>query len=99
MASDAAHQCHRLLGTPFFRSRVSFSRSIIARRFRCGTLRISRNITSYPQQLANLPAGGDVSALLNRLFLTTIPDPTQRQQAIDQFIRDRGLPAVLSERA
>ena len=34
--------------------------------------------------------------LLNTLFLTTIPDPTQRQQTIDQFIRDRGLPAVLS---
>ncbi len=57
---------------------------------------ISRNISSFPQQLANLPAGGDVAALLNTLFLTTIPDPTQRQQTVDQFIRDRGLPAVLS---
>ena len=60
------------------------------------TLRISRNTSSYPQQLANLPAGGDVSALLNGLFLTTIPDPALRQQAIDQFIRDRGLPSVLT---
>ena len=60
------------------------------------TLRISRNTSSYPQQLANLPAGADVSALLNGLFLTTIPDPALRQQAIDQFIRDRGLPSVLS---
>jgi uncharacterized protein (PEP-CTERM system associated) len=49
-----------------------------------------------PQQLASLPAGGDVSSLLNTLFLTTIPDPTQRQQTVDQFIRDRGLPSVLS---
>jgi len=60
------------------------------------SLRASRNVTSFPQQLANLPAGGDVAALLNGLFLSTIPDPAQRQQAIDQFIRDRGLPAVLS---
>lgn len=57
---------------------------------------VSRNITSFPQQLASLPAGGDVTALLNGLFLTTIPDPTQRQQTVDQFIRDRGLPPVLS---
>ena len=57
---------------------------------------ISRNTTSYPQQLASLPAGGDVSSLLNTLFLTTIPDPTLRQQTVDQFIRDRGLPSVLS---
>lgn len=60
------------------------------------TLRISRSTSSFPQQLANLPAGGDVSALLNNLFLTTIPDPALRQQAIDQFIRDRGLPSVLA---
>jgi uncharacterized protein (PEP-CTERM system associated) len=59
-------------------------------------VRVSRNITSFPQQLASLPAGGDVGTLLNGLFLTTIPDPAQRQAAIDQFIRDRGLPSVLS---
>lgn len=59
-------------------------------------VRVSRNITSFPQQLAGLPAGGDVSALLNSLFLATIPDPLQRQQTVDQFIRDRGLPSVLS---
>jgi len=57
---------------------------------------LSRNITTTPQQLANLPPGGDVSALLNGLFLATIPDPLQRQQTIDQFIRDRGLPSTLS---
>jgi uncharacterized protein (PEP-CTERM system associated) len=57
--------------------------------------RVSRNITSFPQQLASLPAGGDVATLLNGLFLATIPDPVQRQLAIDQFIRDRGLPSVL----
>jgi len=60
------------------------------------SLSASRNITTFPQQLANLPAGGDVATLLNGLFLATIPDPVERQQAIDQFIRDRGLPSVLS---
>ena len=59
-------------------------------------LSVSRNITTTPQQLASLPAGGDLSALLNGLFLSTIPDPVQRQQTIDQFIRDRGLTSTLS---
>lgn len=59
-------------------------------------VRISRNTSSFPQQLASLPAGGDVSALLNNLFLTTIPDAALRQQTVDQFIRDRGLPLVLT---
>ena len=59
-------------------------------------VRLSRNVTTYPQALASLPAGGDVSALLNQVFLTTIPDPAERQQTIDQFIRDRGLPPTLT---
>ncbi|MEO8565239.1 MAG: TIGR03016 family PEP-CTERM system-associated outer membrane protein, partial [Betaproteobacteria bacterium] len=59
-------------------------------------LSLSRNITTFPQQLASLPAGGDLAALLNGLFLATIPDPVERQQTIDQFIRDRGLPSMLS---
>jgi uncharacterized protein (PEP-CTERM system associated) len=60
------------------------------------TLNASRDITSYPQQLATLPAGFDVPSLLNQLFFSSIPDPAQRQTFIDQFIRNRGLPAVLS---
>ena len=59
-------------------------------------VRISRTTTSFPQQLASLPAGGDVSAFLNNLFLATIPDAALRQQTVDQFIRDRGLPPVLT---
>ena len=60
------------------------------------SVRLSRNVTTYPQALARLPEGADVSALLNQVFLATIPDPVARQQAIDQFIRDRGLPATLT---
>jgi uncharacterized protein (PEP-CTERM system associated) len=58
-------------------------------------IRASRNITTYPQQIAALPAG-DVSTLLNALFSSRIADPAARQQAVDQLIRDRGLPATLS---
>jgi uncharacterized protein (PEP-CTERM system associated) len=55
----------------------------------------SRNITSYTQQLGALPAGGNVSGLLNDLLTTRIPDPTQRQTAVNQLISERGLPQVL----
>ena len=58
-------------------------------------LNASRNITSYPQQLASLPAG-NIQGILNQLFLSRIPDPTQRQNAIDALIQSQGLPANLS---
>jgi uncharacterized protein (PEP-CTERM system associated) len=60
------------------------------------SLRASRDITTYPQQLANLAAGVDVDTLLDGLFASRVTDPTQRQSFVDQLIRDRGLPAVLS---
>jgi len=56
----------------------------------------SRNLTSYPQQLASLPAGGDVASTLNQLFLSRIPDPTERQTIVDQIINSAGLPTLLS---
>lgn len=56
----------------------------------------SRNITTSPQLLASVPAGGDVATLLNGLFLAAIPDPVERQQTIDQFISDRGLSPTLT---
>jgi uncharacterized protein (PEP-CTERM system associated) len=60
------------------------------------TFGASRNVSSYPQQLASLPVGFDVAAQLNQLFLGTIPDPAERQAFINQFIADRGLPPFLS---
>jgi len=60
------------------------------------SFRASRDITTYPQQLANIAAGVDVDTLLNGLFASRVTDPTQRQTLVDQLIRDRGLPAVLS---
>ena len=55
----------------------------------------SRDITNYPAQLASLPIGGNVPGLLNALLISKIPDPAQRQQLVDQIIRNRGLPTVL----
>jgi uncharacterized protein (PEP-CTERM system associated) len=55
----------------------------------------SRNTTSYPQQVASLPAG-NVQGILNQLFISRIPDPNLRQDAIDAVIQNQGLPANLS---
>jgi uncharacterized protein (PEP-CTERM system associated) len=59
-------------------------------------LRFSRNVTSYPQQLATVPGGVNVFGFLDSLFLALIPDPVQRQNAVNQFIQDRGLPSALA---
>jgi uncharacterized protein (PEP-CTERM system associated) len=59
------------------------------------SLRASRDITTYPQQLAALAGGDNVNLLLNNLFSSRLTDPAQRQAFVNQFIRDRGLPAVL----
>ena len=56
----------------------------------------SRDVTTYPQQLATFGVGQDITTLLNSLFLTRIPDPVARQQAIDNLIRLYGLPATVT---
>ena len=56
----------------------------------------SRNVTSYPQQLATLSGGIDISAALNQLFQSRVPDPAARQTLVTQLIQDRGLPSFLS---
>ncbi len=58
-------------------------------------LLLSRDITTYPQQVGALPEGADVNALINQLFSSRYPDPAQRQPFVDQYIRDRGLPSTL----
>ena len=60
------------------------------------TVRASRDVTTYPQQLAGLPAGLDITTYLNQLFLTSIPDPIQRAALIAQIIQNGGLPLFLS---
>jgi uncharacterized protein (PEP-CTERM system associated) len=56
----------------------------------------SRNVTTYTQSIGALGAGSSVAGYLNELFLSNISDATARQQAVDQFIRDRGLPQTLT---
>jgi uncharacterized protein (PEP-CTERM system associated) len=43
-----------------------------------------------------IPAAIDTAAMLDRLFLTNIPDPIARQQAVDAYIRATGLPPSLA---
>jgi uncharacterized protein (PEP-CTERM system associated) len=85
---DAAYE-HRFFGASYH---VSFDHHTP---LSVWTLRAFRDITSTPQRLADLAAGADVSSLLNQLFGSRISDPAQRQAAVDQLIRDRGLPTVL----
>jgi uncharacterized protein (PEP-CTERM system associated) len=80
---------HRFFGASYL---VSFDHR---RPLSVWSFRASRDITSYPQQLANLGAGGDVNSLLNTLFASRLPDPVARQTFVDQFIRQRGLPPTL----
>ena len=59
------------------------------------SVQATRDTSTYPQQLATLPAGSNVSALLNQLLLSIIPDPIQRQAYIDELIRSGNLPPLL----
>ena len=61
------------------------------------TLGASRNISSYPQELANLPTGTFVPGVLNEILRSRIPDPTERARYIADFMNQRGLPVVLSD--
>lgn len=61
------------------------------------SLRASRDVTSYPEQLATLPAGGIVPLLLNEILRSRIPDPVQRAAAVAEFMRAQGLPLVLGD--
>ncbi|MCA1245502.1 TIGR03016 family PEP-CTERM system-associated outer membrane protein [Massilia sp. MS-15] len=53
-------------------------------------------ITTSRQQFL-LPAAIDTAAMLDRLFSGTIKDPLLRQQAVEAYIRDNGLPASLTD--
>lgn len=57
----------------------------------------SRNITSYPEQLAALPAGSFVPGILDAIFQSRIADPLERSRFISQYMDDRGLPLFLTD--
>jgi uncharacterized protein (PEP-CTERM system associated) len=56
----------------------------------------SRDVTTYPQQLATFGVGQDIGTYLNNLFSSRIPDPVARQQAVDALIRLYGLPSTIT---
>jgi uncharacterized protein (PEP-CTERM system associated) len=81
---------HRYFGASY---RFTFDRTTPLTQWR---LNVSRNVTTYPQQIASLGAGIDVSTFLNALFAPVVSDPALRQQLVDQLIEDRGLPVTTS---
>ncbi len=56
----------------------------------------NEDITTTQSQFL-VPATIDTSAFLDQLWKAGIPDPIMRQQAIDAFIRDTGIPTALSQ--
>ncbi|MEO7402235.1 MAG: TIGR03016 family PEP-CTERM system-associated outer membrane protein, partial [Burkholderiales bacterium] len=52
----------------------------------------SRDITTFPQLVAQFPGAGNVEALLNAQYLTRVPDAQARQQAVEALIRAYNLP-------
>lgn len=55
----------------------------------------NRGLTSYPQLALVIPAGASVSQFIDAAFTTRIPDPTERQTAVQNFLANSGLPPSL----
>lgn len=89
-ASLKASAEHRFFGTGYSLSIDNHTHLTIL------SIKASRDITSYPQQVAALPAGVSVAGLLDTLYASQIPNPAQRQALVDQVIADRGLPQILN---
>jgi len=58
-------------------------------------LNYSRGVSDYQQEALRLPPG-DTAAVVDAIFAARIPDPAERQQAVDQFLRASGTPSFLS---
>ena len=58
-------------------------------------LSYSRDASNYPQQLFSLPPG-NTALLLDSELLSRIPDPAERAAAVQQIIRQSGLPPFLA---
>jgi uncharacterized protein (PEP-CTERM system associated) len=55
----------------------------------------SRNVGSFQQDLLTLPPG-NTAAILDAIFAARIPDPIERQAAVEEFLRVTGTPAFLA---
>jgi uncharacterized protein (PEP-CTERM system associated) len=58
-------------------------------------LGLDRDISSTPQELFRLPAGGNVAGLLDALLTTRFPDPLERARQVQELIDRTGLPPNL----
>ena len=58
------------------------------------SLSLSRAVQSTPQSLFEIPASGNIAALLDAIFTTRIPDPAERARVVQKFIADQGLPSA-----
>lgn len=57
---------------------------------------VSRYATTYASQLLSIPAGVNVTQLLDSMLLTRIPNAADRAAAVQQFISQRNLPGTLA---
>jgi uncharacterized protein (PEP-CTERM system associated) len=60
------------------------------------TFNSSRDVSTFPQTLATLPAGGNVALLLNAALVGRYPDENERARIVDQLISRQGLPSQLT---
>ena len=58
------------------------------------TVSASRAVQSAPQSLFEIPATGNVEALLQAMFTTRFPDPAERSRVVQKFMADQGLPSA-----
>ena len=59
------------------------------------TASYSKDDSSYQQEVLRIPAGS-TAPLLDQMFLARFPDPAQRRDAVDRFMRSTGTPASLT---
>ncbi|MBS0327159.1 MAG: TIGR03016 family PEP-CTERM system-associated outer membrane protein [Proteobacteria bacterium] len=84
-----AHASHRFFGASYD---ISFDHHTP---LTVWSIKATRDLSTYPQQIGTLPAGSDVAALLNGLFSSRVSDPTLRQSLVNQVMAERGLPQTL----
>ncbi len=53
---------------------------------------LSRSLNTTPQTLADLPPTDNVAALLDAMFTTRFPDPTERARVVQDYMASQGLP-------
>ena len=81
---------HRYFGTAY---QVSFNHRTP---MTVWNVRASRDVSSFPQELAQLSTGTIVPLLLNELLRSRVPDPVERSRLVAEFIQNQGLPLVLA---